>query len=82
MAVWLTVRLHQGSEPFWETRWLRPTGWWVAVIAQLWRWPPSKRIAPVLTELGLRRTRSHKVYVAASDSLQPETDVRRRRGVG
>lgn len=82
-AVWLTVRWHQGIEPaFSPFPWLRVTGFWVLVIAQLWRWPMSEKIAPVLTELGLRRTRSHKAYVAASDSLQPETDVRSRRGMG
>ena len=82
-AVWLTVRLHQGIEPaFPPFPWLRVMGIWVLVIAQLWRWPMSEKIAPVLTELGLKHTRSHKAHVAASDSLQPETDVRSRRGVG
>lgn len=80
IAVWLTIRWHQGIESgFSAYPWLRATVWWGAVVAQLWRWPMSEKIPPVLTELGLRRGRSHKAYVAGSGSLQPETDVRRRR---
>ena len=80
MAVWQTIRWQQGVESGSSTLpWLRAMIWWGGVLLHLWRWPPSEKIAPVLTELGLRRTRSHGAFVAASDSLKPETDVRRRR---
>ena len=55
---------------------------WSSAAFYWWRWPPSEKIAPALTELRLRRTRSHRSFVVASDSLEPETDVRGRSGVG
>ena len=80
LTVWLTIEWREEMDS--AVAWMRVTLAWVSMACYCQRWPPSEKIVPVLIELGLRRTRGHQPLVAAPDSLEPETNVSGRRGVG